>query len=338
MDILDTIRATFVEAGVKLVAFASPYSIISYIGALAVFGLMLTVSHRRLPRWRAFLKNAFPKKIFGHQSTSADIRLFILNFLVLSSAYGLAIVGTEFWSTWTSGALKAVFGQQNLPAPVWLILVITTLAEIIMVDLGYWSGHYLMHKVPALWEFHKVHHSAEVMTPLTEWRQHPVEMVLIPNTISFANGATYGLLNFLFGSAQPLTLWQSNILLVIFFLTISHLRHSHVWLPFTGWLGHLLHSPAHHQIHHSVAPEHHDKNLGFALSLWDWLFGTLWIPRDGERVTLGIGAESPEFHNLSGSLVGPFVKAARHASNGEQVFKPTMAAPAPPPASGPATS
>lgn len=318
MDILETIRMTFVEAGARFVAVASPYSLVSYFGALAVFALMLIVTHRRLPRWRAFLKNAFPKRIFGHESTSADIRLFFLNFLILSSAYGLAIIGAEFWSAWASGALKAVFGgQQAVTAPVWLILAIATVAEIVMIDLGYWAGHYLMHRVPALWEFHKVHHSAEVMTPLTEWRQHPIEMVLIPNTISLANGMTFGVLNFTFGAALPLTLWQGNILLVVFFLTISHLRHSHVWLPFTGVLGHLLHSPAHHQIHHSVAPEHHDKNLGFALSVWDWLFGTLWIPRKGEKVTFGIGAESPEFHTLSGSLVGPFVKAAQQAMPGE---------------------
>ena len=43
-----------------------------------------------------------------------------------------------------------------------------------------------MHRVPALWEFHKVHHSAEVLTPLTEWRQHPLELMLFPVVIGAA--------------------------------------------------------------------------------------------------------------------------------------------------------
>ena len=44
------------------------------------------------------------------------------------------------------------------------------------------------HKIPALWEFHKVHHSAEVMTPLTELRQHPVEIIVVVNLIGLATG------------------------------------------------------------------------------------------------------------------------------------------------------
>jgi hypothetical protein len=47
------------------------------------------------------------------------------------------------------------------------------------------------------------------------------------------------------------------------------------------------------------------------------LFGTLWVPRKNERVSFGIGAESGEFHSLSGSLIGPLQKAfglARPAS------------------------
>jgi sterol desaturase/sphingolipid hydroxylase (fatty acid hydroxylase superfamily) len=52
----------------------------------------------------------------------------------------------------------------------------------------------------------------------------------------------------------------------------------HMWIAFTGVVGRLLQSPAHQQIHHSADPAHFDKNLGFALALWDWAFGTLAIP------------------------------------------------------------
>ena len=56
-----------------------------------------------------------------------------------------------------------------------------------------------------------------------------------------------------------------------------------MWIPFTGLAGRILQSPAHHQIHHSDNPAHWDKNLGFALAVWDWAFGTLYIPERRAR-------------------------------------------------------
>ena len=73
-------------------------------------------------------------------------------------------------------------------------------------------------------------------------------------------------------------LLNGNILTMAFLLTYGHLRHSNMWIAFTGIAGRILQSPAHHQLHHSANPAHFDKNLGFALALWDWAFGTLAIP------------------------------------------------------------
>lgn len=314
MDLLDTVKATVVAAGVRLINPVSPIGVASYLGAFAFFVAMAIVTRRRLPHWRSLLRAAFPSKILNHVSTALDLKLYIANWLVLPSAYGVAIIGGNFWAEGTRRALTATFGaHEGLAAPSWAVIAITTIVEVLAIDLGYWWGHYLMHRIPTLWEFHKVHHSAEVMTPLTELRQHPVEMILMPNTISIAGGLASGGLTYLFSQAHALSVLSNNILLVTFFVTISHLRHSHVWLPFTGFIGRVLHSPAHHQIHHSTDPKHFDKNLGFALSVWDWLFGTLWVPRENERVSFGIGAESGEFHSLSGSLLGPLQKAFRSA-------------------------
>ena len=319
MFLFDLLGASINAAGANLLAPTSPTGLASYIGGLATVGLIAYARLGRAPRWRAFWKSTFPQRIVRHVSTRADIQMYFLNALMLSSTYGLAIVGAGFWADGAKRALVASLGAHEAwAAPLWLTLGATTIVELVMLELGYYAGHYLMHKIPMLWEFHKVHHSAEVMTPMTEWRQHPVEMVLIPNTISLCNGAAYGALGYVFGPSQPLSLWHMNIVLAIFFLTIGHLRHSHVWLPFTGWLGHLLQSPAHHQIHHSTDPDHFDKNLGFCLAVWDWLFGTLWVPSDADkaRVAFGIGAESQDFHDIAGSFVGPFVKIVRPGADG----------------------
>ena len=159
-----------------------------------------------------------------------------------------------------------------------------TFGYVLVVDLAYWYAHWIMHRMPAMWEFHKLHHSAQVMTPLTEWRQHPVELLLFPAVIALFMGAFYGAMTYLFGAAaQPLTWFNLNALMLAFMATTLHLRHSHFWLPATGWLGYVIQSPAHHQIHHSDQDRHYGKNLGLVLSVWDWAFGTLYIPNESRN-------------------------------------------------------
>ena len=53
-----------------------------------------------------------------------------------------------------------------------------TVTLFLAYELGYWLNHYVPHRVPFLWEFHKVHHSATVLTPLTNFRVHPVYMCI----------------------------------------------------------------------------------------------------------------------------------------------------------------
>ena len=314
---MEPLWAALEARGVAMWSLGSPFSIASLLGALVV-ATWLFVERRRQSRAPGripdFLKAVFPRRIMLHPSTMMDLRMYVLNGLLFGSTYGLAVLASPFWRDGMLHVLTGVFGAHApLVLPGWAVLAIVTPVDVLAVELGYWLAHFLMHKLPSLWEFHKMHHSAEVMTPLTEWRQHPVEMILFPNLMALSTGLTYGVLVHCFGEiAQPLTLFQVNVVLLLFFLTISHLRHSHVWLPLTGVLGHLIQSPAHHQIHHSTKPAHFDKNLGFALALWDWLFGTLCVPHKAEAVTFGLGAESREFDRLGRSFCLPFAKAWAH--------------------------
>jgi len=196
-------------------------------------------------------------------------------------------------------------------APHWLAGALTTLLQVVAVDLGYWTLHFAFHRIPSLWEIHKVHHSAEVMTPLTWWRQHPIEFIAFANASGLALGTVYGVTRWLFGAAAaPFELFHINILLLLFLATTHHLRHSGVWIAATGWLGHVIHSPAHHQIHHSTDPRHFDRNLGYGLSLFDWMFGTLHIPEPRGRVNLGVPGDAPHTGVLD-TLIRPLRNAAR---------------------------
>ena len=80
---------------------------------------------------------------------------------------------------------------------------------------------------------------------------------------------------------------------------IGNLRHSHVWLSYGPWLSRLLLSPAMHQIHHSTEERHFGRNIGYALSIWDALFGTVYIPKGHEHFAMGLGDGSePRYHGV----------------------------------------
>jgi sterol desaturase/sphingolipid hydroxylase (fatty acid hydroxylase superfamily) len=160
------------------------------------------------------------------------------------------------------------------------------------------------------------------MTPLTEWRQHPFEFIAFANLLTLAMGASYGAMSWLFGpGAEPFTLFQLNLVLVAHLATFHHLRHSGVWIAATGWLGRLVHSPAHHQIHHSTDPRHFDRNLGYALSIWDWAFGTLCIPARRGRVRLG--CDQPAHTGVVDALFRPFSGVSTAFARTPETLAPT---------------
>ena len=336
-----TVLNWFLDSGINYVratfAPGSPYGAPALVGALA-FAALYYADRRwargRKPSVRGFVRSTFLSRIIRHPSSMLDIWLWTLNTLVFAAAYGLLFVGATFWRDLVVALLTNGLGvHAPTPWPLWTVLALATLLELLSYEFGYWFGHYMFHVVPSLWEFHKVHHSAEVMTVLTEMRQHPVELIVITNIIGFCTGIVLGVMTYAFGpGAHHLTLLNTNVVFMIFMLTFGHLRHSHMWIPFQGWLGRLLQSPAHHQIHHSDNPAHFNKNLGFALAIWDWAFGTLYIPRDNETIRFGVGARHIDFSSTLRLYLMPFVRA------GEQLWRKPSLAPPTAPETAPAQS
>jgi len=299
-------------------SLGSPYGLPALTGAFVCS--ILFYLHRRSQQGRAigvrdFFHAIFPARIVGHPSTLLDIRFWIVNGLIITSAYSLLSIGGLTCRDAVLTVLTRGFGEHApLLWPTWIILPMATILELLAYELAYWFGHYLFHRFEFLWEFHKVHHSAEVMTTLTELRQHPVEILAFVNLIGLFTGATLGALTYVFGpGAHSFTLLNANIALMLFLMSWGHLRHSHIWLSFQGLAGRLFQSPAHHQIHHSTNPAHFNKNLGFALAIWDWAFGTLYIPaREPEAITFGVGETHGDYDTVMRTFVRPFVHSAEH--------------------------
>jgi sterol desaturase/sphingolipid hydroxylase (fatty acid hydroxylase superfamily) len=259
------------------------------------------------------LRYLFPKHVYTHRSAIADYWFFAVNKLLFALAFGALIAVTSYSVEATSAVLRGIAVSPELPVPSWVAVLIATLASALAMDFGLWFGHWLLHKVPVLWEFHKVHHSAEVLTPLTAGRVHPLEdaiNILFSGTLG---GITLAFCRFLLGpGAGVFSPLQLNVLVVIFFFFGFHLRHSHIWLPYKGIWGKLFVSPAHHQLHHSVAQRHWDRNLGFVFAIWDWMFGTLYAVDKREAIQIGMnGHEEAEYHSVRAMYLLPFAKAWR---------------------------
>jgi hypothetical protein len=89
-----------------------------------------------------------------------------------------------------------------------------------------------------------------------------------------------------------------------------------MWIAFRGVLGRIFVSPAHHQVHHSANPRHFNKNFGSCLALWDWMFGTLYVPaKKREPIAFGVPGRT-DAHTVKGELVDPLVKAGRRLFGG----------------------
>ncbi len=296
---------------------SAAYGAPALLGALGFAALYYVEERRARGRRmsvRGFVRAIFPRRIVFHPSARVDLRLWLMNGVLLGSAYGMLSGGLFFWRDAVDAGFVHAFGPRPPAAwPIVAVLALATVLQVLAYELAYWLSHYALHKIPALWEFHKVHHSAEAMTIFTELRQHPVEILLVVNLIGLSTGLVFGAMAYAFGpGVRPFTLLDGNVLTMAFLLTWGHLRHSRIWIAFTGPAGRILHSPAHHQLHHSIDPAHHDKNFGFALSVWDWAFGTLVVPpKARERIAIGVGADAPRYGTVAANLFAPFARLCR---------------------------
>lgn len=296
-------------------SMGSIFSITSLACALLIAAGFLAFQHLRKRRdlplrvlWRAL----FPRRIVRHRSSRLDLGYFVFNSFVYGSTFGLAGVSYQFLTNGLLQGLYTTFGPVMPSAlPEFAQRAIVTLALFLAYELGYWIDHYLKHRVPVLWELHKVHHTAEVLTPLTTFRMHPLDSLVFGQILAITAALANGVTAYLFGdTTYQYALAETNIILIVFIHLYIHLQHTHVWIAFRGVLGRIFLSPAHHQIHHSTNPVHFNRNLGSCLALWDWLFGTLHIPaKTRERLAFGVEPIQEDAHTIGGEFVAPFGRA-----------------------------
>ena len=327
MDFSAGIAFFFGQLNRLLFSLGSHFSLTSLAAALIVSVLYFVWQRHkrgRRVRLRTILRALFPRRIVRHSSNQADIFYLFFNVFVFSMLFGWAILSYQFISNGIIAALVALAGPVTPSTlPAYVSRSVITVMLFLAYELGYWFNHWLSHKVPLLWEFHKVHHTAEVLTPLTNFRVHPIYGWIFANILAFSTAVANGFGNYMFGeTVYQYALSDTNIILVLFIHAYVHLQHTHMWISFRGALGRVFVSPAHHQVHHSADPKHFNKNYGSCLALWDWMFGTLYIPaKQREPLVFGV-TDHQNAHTVKAELVDPFVKAAGH-------LKPALPKPVP---------
>lgn len=284
----------------------------------AAFMLALVWYQQTSRRKRSIAKLAkllLPRGYMTGKSARADWLLLLLGHTVFIASFFSALVSLPLMTRTIAASLALVSGASTVIAldPMGARIA-TTVLGFIAYEFAYFLDHLLVHKVKFLWEFHKVHHTATTLSPITLARMHPVDAWLNASLSTAIVGSTLGLCLWLFGpGANPFTVDGVNIVLFVGVFTIMALQHSHVWIPFRGRLGRTLLGPAHHQLHHSANPEHFNSNYGNILAFWDRLFGTLREPpRKSPRLRFGVDEVTYDPHSLQGLLLNPFADAAKH--------------------------
>lgn len=180
----------------------------------------------------------------------------------------------------------------------WPWLVEGALA-LLVLDFAIWGQHLVTHKVPLFWRFHRVHHADRDMDVTTGIRFHPVE-------IAASMGLKIGLIYLLGPMAVAVLVFE------VLLNGTTLFNHANLRLPL--WLDRVLRlvlvTPDMHRVHHSAQRAEHDSNYGFALSIWDRIFGTYRAQPEGGHDGMVVGLEWQDARpaRLGWSLLLPFYR------------------------------
>jgi sterol desaturase/sphingolipid hydroxylase (fatty acid hydroxylase superfamily) len=274
-----------------------------YLVTSAVIALAVCVGRSNEHGLRALRSAAlevFDPNIYRHRSAVADYVLVSINQVLRTVGVGVSFVNAETIAQWGASGLARLFGSSPHLEPGFLVGAAATLILALAADFAVFYFHVLQHRVPVLWELHKVHHSAEVLTPVTGLRMHPIAEILKLQFIAICVGLTGSVFLYLYAqSAMEITFLGINAVIFLWHALLGDLlTHTHVWIMLPRGLREIFYSPALHLIHHSADPKHAGKNLGFCFSLWDRLAGTLYEPDEKDRHALAFGIDPEDMREL----------------------------------------
>lgn len=191
---------------------------------------------------------------------------------VALTAIVLAAIGS-------SGVSPELDPQAMLGLPAWAAAIAVGIAIILAKDFFFYWEHRIQHRW--LWRWHAPHHAIRNLSAINSWH-HWSEIAMFALMVSVPMSLltpAFGPRPFLIGLILS---WQPIYL------------HSATRLQLGPVLRRLVVDCRYHRIHHSLEPQHFNRNFGAATPLWDWLFGTAYFPNEDEWPEVGLaGVEEP---------------------------------------------
>jgi sterol desaturase/sphingolipid hydroxylase (fatty acid hydroxylase superfamily) len=167
-------------------------------------------------------------------------------------------------------------GWFHLRSDGWWFLL-SVVVVILATDLWSYLVHRAMHKFPVLWAMHSLHHSAEALSMITGARHFWLESAITT--------AVFPVMGIIFKVSPEVATTVAFLLILPDGMAHLNLRLS------LGRFTLALNNPQYHRIHHSVEPQHFDKNFCKMLPLFDVIFGTAWKPGKDEFPMTGLAGE-----------------------------------------------
>jgi len=173
--------------------------------------------------------------------------------------------------------------------------IVQLLLFFVVLDFVQWFTHVLLHRFEIFWRFHKVHHTVKEMGFAAHLRYHWMENVLYKPLKTFAV--------MILGGFEP----DQAYIIHFITITIGHLNHSNIKLTW-GPLKYVINNPVMHLYHHAYTlPEgRYGVNYGISLSLWDYIFGTHYVPEDSGTIELGFEGDDQFPKDFVGQLTSGF--------------------------------
>ena len=252
-------------------------------------------------------------KLWLHPSAKLDYYYFFLSYFLNLFLLVPYIISAKSVAVYVNKFLYAQFDYfENTIFSYEEIVLMYTISIFVFSDFTRYWLHRFLHTIPFLWEFHKVHHSAKVLTPITFYRVHPVENFLFGLRYSLSIGFVTGIFIYLFGAMIDIYMVLGvNIFLFIFSLFGSNLRHSHVPFSYGKYIEKWLLSPKQHQIHHDK--KHFNKNYGGYIAIWDRVFGSLCLSNSVNVLKFGLRKnQMGEYLSLKDLILRPFINLIKN--------------------------
>ena len=247
-------------------------------------------------------------KLWLHPSAKLDYYYFFLSYFINILLLVPFIVSAKTVALFVNKELYFYFDYyDNSFFSYKQIVLMYTISIFVVSDFTRYWLHRFLHTIPFLWEFHKIHHSAKVLTPVTFYRVHPVENFLFGLRYSLSVGFVTGVFIYFFGAKVDIYMvFGVNIILFVFSLFGSNLRHSHIPFSYGKFIEKWLLSPKQHQIHHDK--KHFNKNFGGYIAIWDRLFGSLTLSKDVKVLKFGLRREQmKDYLSLKYLIIRPFI-------------------------------